>query len=132
MSKPWIGWLDAAADDLQLVEKILGEQNLTHLVAFHSQQAVEKTLKALMEYRRLDFQKIHSLNKLFKQCESYIKIDDNDLVNTLDALYVESRYPVELGYLPYGKPSVEDSRIFYQFAMDIHIKVKAIVGSGAK
>jgi len=37
-------WLKSARDDLSLVEHILLDEHLTHLVAFHAQQAIEKSL----------------------------------------------------------------------------------------
>ncbi|WP_429886151.1 HEPN domain-containing protein [Geoalkalibacter halelectricus] len=42
-------WLKSAQDDLSLIERILDEGQLSHLVAFHAQQAIEKCLKALLE-----------------------------------------------------------------------------------
>ena len=34
----------------------------------------------------------------------------------VDSAYTESRYPDDVGLMPYGKPSIEDARTFYQFA----------------
>jgi HEPN domain-containing protein len=41
-------WLKAANDDLILLDDIIDNQHITNLIAFHSQQAVEKTLKAYL------------------------------------------------------------------------------------
>ena len=38
-------WLDSARDDLGVVEEIINRDDLTHMVAFHCQQAVEKSFK---------------------------------------------------------------------------------------
>lgn len=92
---------------------------MSNIVAFHSQQAVEKSLKSLLEYYNRDVPKIHSLNRLFKLCEEYIQVDDNSMINTLDSLYIESRYPGDLGLLPNGKPGKEDAVEFYDFAKKI-------------
>ena len=40
------GWLESASGDLQNIEYIIKDKNLTHIVAFHSQQCVEKSFKA--------------------------------------------------------------------------------------
>jgi hypothetical protein len=40
-------WLSRAKDDLDVAKEILEMEHLTNMVAFHSQQAMEKTLKAL-------------------------------------------------------------------------------------
>jgi HEPN domain-containing protein len=42
-------WLDYAKADLINCERILDDEFLTAIVAFHSQQAVEKCFKALIE-----------------------------------------------------------------------------------
>jgi HEPN domain-containing protein len=41
-------WLDFAHADLKNCGKILDDPTLTHIVAFHSLQAVEKSFKALL------------------------------------------------------------------------------------
>jgi HEPN domain-containing protein len=37
-------WLNAAQDDLRVVARIASDEHLTHMVAFHSQQCIEKSL----------------------------------------------------------------------------------------
>lgn len=37
-------WLKAAKDDLDVIERILSAAHLSHIVAFHAQQCVEKFL----------------------------------------------------------------------------------------
>lgn len=37
-------WLKAAKDDLRVADKIIADEVLTHMVAFHSQQCIEKSL----------------------------------------------------------------------------------------
>jgi HEPN domain-containing protein len=44
-------WLMAAKDDLILLEDIKNNTHITNLIAFHSQQAIEKSLKAVIEYQ---------------------------------------------------------------------------------
>ena len=43
MKKQAKGWLDSAKDDLLLIGEINDSDNLTHMVAFHSQQVIEKS-----------------------------------------------------------------------------------------
>jgi len=115
-------WLRAANDDLLLIEKVLGDHRLTHLVAFHSQQCVEKCLKAIIEEKDLEFRKIHNLRRLFGICASYIALseENKNTVILLDKLYVDARYPGELGLLPDGKPTQEDAQQFQDFARKIY------------
>jgi HEPN domain-containing protein len=90
---------------------------LTHLVAFHAQQAIEKSLKSLLESRNQDVPKTHSLNRLFALIADNIQEIPAELIHTLDGLYIDSRYPGEFGLLPDGKPSLEDAQLFYDFAV---------------
>ena len=45
------------------------------------------------------------------------------IVDLLDKLYIESRYPSSFGLLPYGKPTLEDAKEFYDFALEVFNKV---------
>ena len=69
--------------------------------------------------------KVHSLSKLFDSCSIYINFDfDEDLIIALDSLYIESRYPGELGLLPEGKPSIMQAQVFCDFAKETYQAVK--------
>lgn len=118
-----IEWLKSAKIDLDTIDSIINDEHLTPSVAFHSQQACEKSLKALLEYYKRDVPKIHSLNKLSKLLESYITIDNSEIIDILDTLYVETRYPGVLGLLPNGKPTVNDAKEFYSFSKAIFKQV---------
>jgi len=120
-------WLRAAKLDLDNVKCILEIEHLTPIIAFHSQQAIEKSLKALLVSKSVGVKRTHSLEKLLKMCESYIEITNFDIIDLLDSLYIESRYPCSMGLLPYGSPTLEDGKEFYNFALDIFTKVTAIV-----
>jgi len=111
-------WLKASLDDLKVIQKIIDVKDLTHIVAFHSQQSVEKSIKALLEYQNKNVPKIHHISKLISSVEETISYD-SDLVKLLDSLYIDSRYPGDMGLLPYGKPSLEDAKEFYEFAQGI-------------
>jgi HEPN domain-containing protein len=120
-------WLKAANEDLVLLEEIKNNSYITNMIAFHSQQSIEKVLKAILCFNGTDIPKIHSLNKLFKLNEQYIQNIDNQIVNKLDKLYIDSRYPGDMGLLPYGKPTLEDAKEFYKFAMSVFDKVCEIL-----
>ncbi len=37
-------WLKAARDDLDVIERIIDDAHLAHIVAFHAQQSIEKRI----------------------------------------------------------------------------------------
>jgi len=65
-----IEWLKAAKDDLDSINYIIKANHLTNIVAFHSQQAIEKSFKALIEYKKIPFQKTHNLEKLYNNIKN--------------------------------------------------------------
>ena len=52
-------WLKAAMDDLDSINYLIKDEHLTNIVAFHSQQAIEKSFKAVFEYYELSLVKTH-------------------------------------------------------------------------
>jgi len=123
-------WLKAAHDDLLVIEKIIDSEYLTHIVAFHAQQAIEKTIKAVMEETNIDIPKIHNLLTLFVRIEDNTSYTvDQDLLKTLDALYIDSRYPGDFGLLPNGKPDLKDAQIFFQEASQLYEVIKKEIES---
>ena len=56
-------WLERARDDLKAADALLRRPGLTHLAAFHAQQGVEKSLKAVIEEYDLGALRTHSLTR---------------------------------------------------------------------
>lgn len=125
-------WLRAAHNDLDVIEEIIHREDLTHIVAFHAQQCVEKVFKTLLEEYEKELPKIHNLGTLYGLVEAYLDSETRRDINVpllkrLDELYIDSRYPGEFGLLPNGKPTMEDARTFYRFAQDIHDSVSEML-----
>jgi len=119
------GWLESAYGDLKNIKYIIEDEYLTHIVAFHSQQCVEKSFKALLEYYDKDTPKQHSTLKLYGLVHEYIDIFVNEeILSAFDDLYIDSRYPNSFGLLPYGKPTLEDAKEFYDLASYIYSYVQ--------
>lgn len=120
MKKITEDWFNSAESDLLLIKEIRGQEHLSHLSAFHSQQAIEKSFKAVIEEFELGFKKTHSLETLFGIAKVRFIYDleesELDLLIILDQLYLNARYPGELGLLPHGKPSIKESEAFFRFA----------------
>jgi HEPN domain-containing protein len=125
MKKVTEEWLKAAADDLRVIEKISSDDDLTHMVAFHSQQCIEKSLKAVIEDYEIGSIRIHNLERLFEIVRDHVPIDpDSVLTAMLDKLYIDARYPGDLGLLPGGKPTVKHAEKFHAFARSVYETIK--------
>ncbi len=116
-------WLKASRDDLLTIEEIIDNPHLTHIVAFHAEQSVEKAMKAIIEEYEMDIPKIHKLLKLYEIVSFTLNDLDEDIMSMLDGLYIESRYPGDMGLLPNGKPTIDDAKEFYTFAKNVFNKV---------
>ena len=75
-----IEWLNAAKLDLDSISCIIEVENLTPVVAFHAQQAVEKSLKALLEFKQIRIAKIHKLQTLIERIDLDLEIDKSILI----------------------------------------------------
>jgi HEPN domain-containing protein len=116
-------WLDFAETDLKCCKNNLFDESLTNVVAFHSQQAVEKCFKAIIEENEIDLPRIHNLINLHKIVKNLTSFPiELDLLTTLDEVYTSSRYPGELGLMPNGKPSKKVAEKLYNFAKFIYVK----------
>ena len=121
-------WLARAEDDLLAAEILLTQPELTNMVAFHAQQAAEKTLKAILEESEIAAVRTHSLTRLYRLVEPYISISiDQDMLDRLEAVYIQSRYPGEMGLLPSGKPSPAEAQAFYSFAQKLFQEVQTVL-----
>ncbi len=117
-----IEWLKASFDDLENIRYIIDVKNLTNISAFHAQQSIEKSLKALLEAENSKIPKTHKIQVLLNLIDEDLKMDLY-LVKLLDELYIDSRYPGDMGILPYGKPTLEDAKEFYDFATTVFNEV---------
>jgi HEPN domain-containing protein len=117
-------WLNAAEDDLITIGNILDNPILTNIVAFHSQQAIEKSIKAIVEEFSIAFTKTHNLQSLLVKIEAFILLSVNDvIISELDRLYIDSRYPGDMALMPSGKPTPEEAKIYFQEALKIKKQV---------
>jgi HEPN domain-containing protein len=113
-------WLEFAKADLINCERILDDEFLTAIVAFHSQQAVEKSFKALIEENNLTIPRIHSLIRLYSVIESLIgQPFEIHYLLALDSVYISSRYPSDIGMIATGKPTQQEANEFYESAKNI-------------
>ena len=104
---------------------IINDAFLSNVVAFHSQQAIEKVFKAVMEEYEIGFIKTHDLVTLHNAVGGYIDYEpDLDLLIQINEVYLASRYPGHFGLLADGKPTIKEAETFYKTAKDIFYSVK--------
>jgi HEPN domain-containing protein len=60
---------ELAEADLKVVERLLNEEEIKEeILLFHLQQAVEKLLKVLLSLNKVEYPKIHDIERLIKLC----------------------------------------------------------------
>lgn len=114
-------WLVRAGEDLATVEKLLDDEGLTNIAAFHAQQCIEKCFKAVIEAAGKPVPRIHDLVRLSALVAEIREIPaDETILIELSTVYLDSRYPASTGFLPSGKPDLQDVRRFHQAAVEIY------------
>lgn len=124
------GWLELADEDIAMAEFALS-QGISRQACFHSQQAVEKALKGLLDARVGTHPKSHSLEELLRyhpvlrdELERWL-----DQCRSLDLFYLPTRYLDALpGLLPSGEPTQEDAETAVRDARLIVADVRRKIG----
>ena len=126
MKKHVEAWIRFAEKDILTISEIINNPNLTNIVTFHCQQAIEKYFKAFILENERPILKIHNLLTLYGTIKEIKKFDiDEDLLSTINDIYLESRYPGEIGLLDDGSmPTIKQAEQFYTFTKEIEIKIK--------
>jgi HEPN domain-containing protein len=119
-------WINFADKDILTVSEIIENPNLTNIAAFHCQQAIEKYFKAFILENEKSLMKIHNLLALYGTIKEIIDFKlDEDLLSIINDIYLESRYPGEIGLLDDGSmPTIEQANKFFVFAKEIGAKIK--------
>lgn len=111
-------WIKKALEDLKVAEHELSldeKQMVTSAICFHSQQAVEKLLKAYLTSKNIKVGKTHDIAYLLQLC---INQDSDFLelkklnVDQLTFYAVEIRYPDDF-YIP----SMKEAKDSYELAV---------------
>jgi len=100
-------WFLYAEDDKAALEQ-LKNSDLYRPICFHAQQLAEKLLKGLIFKTKQKIPRTHDLSVLVPLSRAQLSVTKQDL-EFLSGLYVETRYPPDLGLLPTGEPDAEDA-----------------------
>lgn len=120
-------WISLAEEELHTAMYLL-DGGFFKGTCYHSQQAVEKAIKAVLISKGWDIEKTHSIERLIAIAEDYaiqIDISDEDIV-FMDSIY-RSRYPAEAGLLPLREPSETDARRSVDIAREVVATMGRIV-----
>jgi len=123
MKKQVEDWVLLADKDLQAAEIIINDEYpLTNIVAFHCQQAIEKYLKAFIIEKDGPLMRTHDLiklNAIINEIKN-LSIDEKKLI-VINEVYMDSRYPGDLGLMPDGMPTNEQAKGFIEYVNEIKI-----------
>ena len=112
-------WMELAQIDLKAAALLISNPDLTSTVCFHSQQCTEKCLKAIIESKGVNPPKTHDLIRLYGMVEDIVDFDE-DILAQLNEVYIDSRYPAGLGFLPDGAPTVEEAKSLMEYAEAVY------------
>lgn len=119
-NKPHQDWIFFAQEDLRSGNASMND-DISHDVCFHAQQAAEKILKAFLVYHKQEIPKTHDLEYLLKVCSEIIDLDHfQDHLNYLNKFYIPTRYPDALpGTLPDGLPTNDEALQALEHATEV-------------
>lgn len=116
-------WATAAEDDLLAAKTLVHDPRLTNLAAFHCQQFLEKIFKAVIEETDRPAIKSHDLLRLQLTANISLSDQETQLMGIINEVYIDARYPGDLGLLPLGKPTIAEIESFIQFCDTIFARL---------
>lgn len=119
-------WLEFAKEDYETIQS-LQNTNLFRSICFHAQQTVEKILKAYLSSVDKQIPRSHDISRLF--LETGLDLPENVLQKDLEflsSIYIETRYPPDIGLLPEGNPqeadanrAIKNAETLFKYILDI-------------
>jgi len=93
------------------------------VVAFHCQQSIEKCIKAVIEEQDKPSIKSHDLLRLQLNANIQLTITETNLLEIINEVYIDARYPGDLGLLPHGKPTNAEVEVFIGFCETLFLRI---------
>jgi HEPN domain-containing protein/predicted nucleotidyltransferase len=116
-------WIKQAKNELDMA-LYLFQGGFLRGVCYHSQQSIEKSLKASLLARGWELERTHNIERLISITEDYaisIGIKDEDTV-FIDSIH-RGRCPAEVGMLPLGEPSSSDAKRALEIAENTYSSI---------
>ncbi|MDR2581532.1 MAG: HEPN domain-containing protein, partial [Fibromonadaceae bacterium] len=119
-------WTFFADKDILAAETLIDNKEFSSHVAFLSQQAIEKYLKAFLAKNKVPVKKTHDLLDLYSEARKIKDMNlDENLLQDIKDLYVETRYPYNIGLFEEGSlPTIEEAKTYLDFAKNIASIIK--------
>ena len=114
--------MQKAKQDLTLVEKNIDDNEIApEIIFFHLQQAVEKILKAILDFNGVVFKKTHDLFELAElAAEQNISLPDFiDKLCELTPYAVEARYSLLHDDIQNAREFLDEAKQFFVFAQNL-------------
>ena len=89
-------WLIKANEDIAVIIELSSAypENYCSAISFHSQQAIEKFLKAFLVYHKKEFERTHDVDFLLAECMTIDKLEFEELdMKNISDYAVTVRYP---------------------------------------
>ncbi len=122
-------WFKQAGDELDMA-LYLFEGGYYKGTCYHSQQSIEKSIKASLLAKGWTLERIHNVERLLSLAGDYgipVSTSEDDAI-FIDSIY-RGRYPAEAGLLPLGDPSGADAKRALCIATNTYSSVQAFLNS---
>ena len=119
-------WLSFAIKNLNTAKLLYKANHYEDIIGIELEQALEKTLKAIIANQNIKIPKDHDLVKIYFMIEEFLELDSEEIILLKKATnyYKEDRYPNPNYFLP----SKEEIKEVLDFAQELFDKVCDIVG----
>ena len=125
-------WFQFAKIDIESAEVLNEKDRLTQAAAFHCQQAVEKILKGAIESFDKTVPRIHDLIRLLNIVKNETDIEiDSKMLKQINEVYIDARYPSDVGLIPKGIPDTATIGNFLVFLKALYEEMWSIVKNAA-
>jgi len=128
MKKLAISWIYYADNDINTANKLVKIGGSRGQVAVFCQQAIEKYFKGHLAEHGREIRKTHDLLSLYKEIENIESWNlDKDLLGDINDIYIDYRYPGDIGITPNGEmPTTEETRSYLEFAQEVEAIFKRL------
>jgi HEPN domain-containing protein len=116
--------LKKAANDLVAARATVATGRALDTVCFHSQQAVEKSLKAILALHDVEYPWRHDLGELLE----LVKPLAPEVAPFEDRILGMTPFAVEIRYDEEFEPSIDEAKEALKTASEVHQLISAIVG----